>query len=154
MKVCRMCMYPFKGAHEHLQMEKKCIPNVNWVVSLYVNWLNKTPCVVCDFMKLMVKPTNDIDVDEGWWSSDYLNFLIYNRIFDKRIEKWWDINFLGGISWYLSSSGNLTITSLVNLTKSVNLTDIYVTLKCFMKFYFSPFVVTWGLTCTTELWFY
>lgn len=65
MKVSRKSMHPFKDAHEHLQIEEKCIPNVNWVVFLYVNLLNKIPCVVCDFMMLMIKPTNDIDDDEG-----------------------------------------------------------------------------------------
>lgn len=84
MKVSRMSMHSFKDAHEHLQMEEKCIPNVNWVVSLYVNSANKIPCVVCDFMKLMVKP--HIDDDERW-SSDYFNFLIHNGTFDNRAEK-------------------------------------------------------------------
>lgn len=67
MKVSRNSIHPFKDAHEHLQMEEKCTPNVNWVVSLYVNLLNKIPCVVWNFMMLMIKTTNDIDDDEGWW---------------------------------------------------------------------------------------
>lgn len=86
MKVFRKSIHFFKDAHEHLQMEEKCIPNVNWVVSLYVNLANKISCVVCDFMKLMVKPINDIDDDERW-SSDYFNFLIHNGTFDNRAEK-------------------------------------------------------------------
>lgn len=86
MKVFRKSIHSFKDAHEHLQMEEKYIPNVNWVVSLYVNLANKIPCVVCDFMKLMVKPINDID-DDKRWSSDYFNFLIHNGAFDNRAEK-------------------------------------------------------------------
>lgn len=86
MIVSRKSMHSFKNAYEHLQMEEKCIPNVNWVVSLYVSLANKSPCVVCDFMKLMIKPINDINDDEGW-SSDYFNFLIHNGSFDNRAEK-------------------------------------------------------------------